>query len=85
MQMAVTLGSQVGFSEAYRDLISLTGGWIAKGIPFSHVFVEHYGKQLGQCCTVLPAVSTHKPCFAIAGGVWVHLQGWFCAAACIAR
>lgn len=41
MQMAVTLGSQIEFSEAYRDLVSLTSGWITKGLPFSHVFVEH--------------------------------------------
>lgn len=84
MQMAVTLGSQVGFSEAYRDVISLTSGWVAKGLPFSHVFFERYGEQLGQCCRVLPAVSTHKASFAIAGGGWVHLQGWLRAAACIA-
>lgn len=41
MQMAVALGSQVEFSE------------VLPGSLFPHVFVELYGKQLGQCCTVL--------------------------------
>lgn len=82
MQLAITLGSQVEFFGGYRDLISLTSSWIIKGLTFSHVFVEHYGVA---AWTVLHSSSCfHKLCCAIAGGVWVHLQGQFCAAACIA-
>lgn len=62
--------------------MSLTSSWINKGLPFP-VPIEHYGKQLGSAAQFfLLSVATNY--FAIAGGVWLHLQGQLCAAACIA-
>jgi len=61
MQMAVTLDSQVEFSEAYRDLVRLSSCWIAKDLPFPMCLLSIMGNSLDSAAQVfLLSVPTNR-------------------------